>query len=335
MPALEREGEILDLLKSPRSILLISVSGGKDSDVMLIRLWNWAREHGIDGERIHVISAHLGRNEWSFALPHIQELTYDITGKAPIVVERPQGDVLQQWEDRYATLQAQGRTHVAPFSDAKNRFCTSAAKRAQIHKKIIEMFPRDRLIVQAVGIRAEESPHRRKATTLKYLKKSPSAATLNRHVYTWLPIHSFSLQDVWQTLGWTLERLAEFQADVKQKVRAGDYEMLERVCEAWDYRWGRSYALGNTRLSCSLCPLANNNDLLNGIAWNPDHFRDISALERRSGFSFKPKQWLSDLGQSVLNLDEEQELVLAKEKNTLLRQLATPRDPKPKQLNLL
>ena len=334
MPNLEREQDVLKLLRDQRSVLLISLSGGKDSDAMLTEVWAWAHRHNISKDRIYTIAADLGRNEWRFALPHIKSFTQLLTGKAPIVVTRPQGDVLQQWEDRYAKLQAQGRTHVAPFSDAKNRFCTSAAKRGQIYKAIIQEFPRDMKVIQCVGLRSSESTHRKKANPLKYHTKSPTASSLNRHVYTWLPIHQFSLEDVWNTLGWTLEEVKLLQADVKRRVTSGDYDTLERVCDEWGYRWGRAYALGNQRLSCSLCPLASKNDLINGVAWNSDHFRDISSLERRSGFSFQSSQWLSDLGD--LSPEEQEELDEAKLRNKQFRQQAQHlrQSKHPKQLTL-
>ena len=85
------------------------------------------------------------------------------------------------------------------------------------------------------------------------------------HVYTWLPIHKFSVEDVWNTLGWTIDELQLLQQDVKQRVTPGDYGALEQVCDEWGYKWGSAYALNNQRLSCRICPLANKNDLINGI----------------------------------------------------------------------
>lgn len=337
MPMLTHESEVLKLLQNKNSVLLISLSGGKDSDSVLTEVWGFAERHHISPERIYTITADLKRNEWRFSMPHIQSFVKMLTGKDPIVVTREQGDVLQQWEDRYAKLQAEGRTTVAPWSDSKNRFCTSASKRGQIHKAIIRLFPRDTTIVQVVGLRADESRHRSLANPLKYHTKSPTAPTLNRHVYTWLPIHDFSLEDVWNSLGWTLDELKLLQEDVKRRVKPGDYEELEKVCDEWGYKWGRPYALGNHRLSCCICPLANKNDLINGIAWNPDHFRDISNLERRSGFSFQSSQWLSDLAPpSYLTSAEMEELEHAKRRNIDIRQIqkTQKKSSKPAQLTL-
>lgn len=73
--------------------------------------------------------------------------------------------------------------------------------------------------------------------------------------------------------------------------------------------------------------MASKSDLANGIAWNPDHFRDVSELERRTAFSFQSAQWISDLGIEHLSGDEISELQQAKLRNLELRRLNNPDDP--------
>ena len=90
MPDLINERQVLKLLQSDQSALLVNTSGGKDSDAMLKAIWDWAQRYKISPDRTHVIHAHLGRNEWSFALEHVKKYTRKITGKDPIIVERPQ-----------------------------------------------------------------------------------------------------------------------------------------------------------------------------------------------------------------------------------------------------
>lgn len=319
MKMLTCETEVLKLLRENRSALVVNTSGGKDSDAMLTEIWSWVHRHHISSDRIYVITADLERNEWSFTLPHIQRFTQSLTGKQVLVVRRPQGDVLQMWEDRYHRLQEQGRTTTPFWSSASQRYCTSGAKRAQIDKAIIQLFPEDYTVINCIGLRAEESLRRSRAKPLTYKKRSPTAPTRNRHVYNWLPIHGWSLRDVWQTLGWTLEELTLLQEDVRKRVTPGDYQALMSVCQEWGYHWNPAYALGNTRQSCSLCVMASQSDLQNGIRWNPDHFRDISKLERRTGFSFQSNQWLSDLGRDYLTDREIAELREAKRQNISLR----------------
>jgi 3'-phosphoadenosine 5'-phosphosulfate sulfotransferase (PAPS reductase)/FAD synthetase len=327
MPKLAKERQVLKLLQQDKSAILINTSGGKDSDAMLKAVWNWAARYHIAPDRIYVIHAHLGRNEWKFSLEHVTEYARKITGKDPIVVERPQGDVLQMWEDRYQRLQEQGRTTTPHWSSSAHRYCSSGAKRAQVNKAIIRLFPNDWTVINCLGLRASESAGRKRATVLKYHKTSPTAPTLNRHVYTWLPIHKWTLAEVWQSLGWTLERLRALQAAVRDNVTPGDWTRLREICDEWGYEYGFAYPIGNSRLSCKICVMANKTDLENGIAWNPDHFRDISELERRTGFSFKTDLWLSDLGQAHLSDAERDELRQAKQRNREFQRLNNPDNP--------
>jgi hypothetical protein len=73
--------------------------------------------------------------------------------------------------------------------------------------------------------------------------------------------------------------------------------------------------------------MANKSDLSNGIAWNPDHFREISELERRTGFSFQSSGWISDLGQAYLSDEALEELRQAKLYNLELQRLNKPKHP--------
>jgi len=56
-------------------------------------------------------------------------------------------------------------------------------------------------------------------------------------------------------------------------------------------------------MSCSLCILASKADLLNGIEYHPEYYRQLVALELASGFSFRPGLWLADLRPDLLSDD--------------------------------
>lgn len=75
MVDLINERQVLKLLQSDQSVLLVNSSGGKDSDAMLKVIWDWVQRYSIPSDRIHVIHVHLGRNEWSFALEHVKKYT--------------------------------------------------------------------------------------------------------------------------------------------------------------------------------------------------------------------------------------------------------------------
>src|SRR5260370_8128474 len=77
------------------------------------------------------------------------------------------------------------------FPSAQFRQCTSDLKRSPIDK-FIRSLPH-RLIINCIGIRADESAQRGKLATWKLNK---SLTTRQRTVYNWLPIFRFSLEEI-------------------------------------------------------------------------------------------------------------------------------------------
>ena len=188
-------------------------------------------------------------------MPHIQRYVTELTGQPPVIVSRKKGDLLDRWWQRYHTLQAEGRD-VPPWSSSAARYCSGEMKSAIIASEIRRRFPRDATVISVLGIRSDESVSRSRKPVFSVEKKA-TAPTKNRHVYRWLPIHDFTLADVWGTLGWTLERLEVLRRAVRERVQAGDTATLTAVLEEYAYRFHPAYALNNTRVSCSACVLAN------------------------------------------------------------------------------
>jgi len=289
MPDLRIPSEVENLLDDGAH-LVVNVSGGADSNAMLVLLW---AHRGRWPGQFHVIHAHLGRNEWRFTLPHIRTFVPQITGQPPVIVEREAGDLLARWWQRFETLKAQGRD-VPPWSSSAARFCTSEMKTQICHRWIRQQFPREAVVISALGIRSQESAGRARKPVFAP-EKSASAPTKQRHVYRWLPIHHFTLADVWNVFGWSLNDLNALRAEVRERIRPGNDTALHDLLARRKYRQHPAYALGNTRVSCAACVLASRGDLLNGIAWQSEHFRDLVDLEIASGFSFQPGRWLADL----------------------------------------
>ena len=63
-----------------------------------------------------------------------------------------------------------------------------------------------------------------------------------------------------------------------------------------------AYAIGNTRLSCALCVLANTNDILNGARHNPWIWAELALMETVGGWGFQQGRWLASLTAEVLQL---------------------------------
>lgn len=296
--------------------LAVSISGGKDSQAMLAALVELHRLRGWEGA-LFAVHAHLGKAEWAQSRAHCQ-LLCDRLGIPLIEVNRPQGDLVDEIRDRMEKLKGTG---TAPWPDAKNRYCTSDQKRDQIIKVLRNPWPtasqryctadqkRDQivkahrahgLIVSAMGMRAEESPARRKRptcsigtrVTAKKLVGLPMADAIeaqaegDRLALDWLPIHDWTEGDVWEACGSSAEDVTRR----RELYAAGDEA---QALDGWPAH--PAYVFGNERLSCVFCVLASKNDLVNGARHNPELFREYVAIERESGFTFQHKRSLESL----------------------------------------
>jgi 3'-phosphoadenosine 5'-phosphosulfate sulfotransferase (PAPS reductase)/FAD synthetase len=124
-------------------------------------------------------------------------------------------------------------------------------------------------VICAMGLRAQESSTR--ARKAMFTSRTDSTApSKGRFVWNWLPIHDWTEQQVWEEIH-----------------QHGNL-------------FHPAYGLGNQRLSCALCVLASLNDLLNGAIHNPDAYRELCRIEAVTGYSFRPKFWLSDLQPQLL-----------------------------------
>jgi 3'-phosphoadenosine 5'-phosphosulfate sulfotransferase (PAPS reductase)/FAD synthetase len=241
--------------------LVLSVSGGKDSDAMCHHLLELRNMEGWSGD-VLMVHADLGRAEWHNTMPYVHDLAQ--RKNVPLhIVRWTHGDLIDRIWQRY---------HADPsrpcWPSSKARYCTSDLKRGPISRWIRNTFPVGKVIC-AIGLRAEESHTRAKRPTFSS-RNDCTAPNKGRFVFDWLPLHSWSERDVW---------------DYIQK-----YGNIAHP----------AYALGNHRLSCACCALANVNDLINGAVHNPDTYRELCRIEAVSGYSFRPNFWLSDLKPDLL-----------------------------------
>ena len=216
--------------------LVISISGGKDSQAMSKLLVGLRRRHRWPGPLLAVY-ADLGPAEWPQSLEMCRRISR-AAGIPLLVVRRPQGDLVAHIRARMETLRGTGKPY---WPDAQNRFCTSDHKRAQIDVLLrrgpqgtmafrgpayarlygalddaFETWPD--LVVSAVGIRAEESPARRRKqplrvheriTTRRLRDLSPAEALARwegqgRLGLEWFPIFQWSEAQVYACLGHSL-----------------------------------------------------------------------------------------------------------------------------------
>lgn len=243
--------------------LVLSVSGGKDSDAMCHHLLEQRAAEGWTGD-VAMVHADLGRAEWHNTTDYVQDLAQ--RKNVPLhVVHWTQGDLIDRiWQRYYADPSR------PCWPSSKVRYCTSDLKRAPISRWIRNTYSTGK-VVCAIGLRAGESHARAKKLTVS-VREDCTAPTLNRLALNWLPIHEWSEANVWDCIR-THGNLAH------------PAYRLERP---------------NQRLSCALCVLASLNDLLNGAVQNLDTYRELCRIEAVSGYSFRQDFWLSDLKPDLL-----------------------------------
>lgn len=209
--------------------------------------------------RVVAVHADLGRAEWH-QTHDVVHAQADELGLDLQVVQRTKGDLLQRIQERAEQVGAE-----RPFwPSASSRYCTSDLKRDPIDKLLRTLGP---LVISVEGVRAEESRNRAAKPCWEPRKR---ITTQSREAMTWRPIHHWTEQDVWAYLG------GRHGPNVHP-----------------------AYALGNERLSCSLCVLASQDDLERGARHNPEYLQELVALEERYGWTFTSTTSVVELAQRV------------------------------------
>ena len=220
------------------ALVVVNHSGGKDSQAMTAELRKVVPE-----KQLLVIHADLPEVDWPGCWEHLRATTPGLTS----VQVRAKKTFFQMVERRQM------------WPSSCNRQCTSDLKRDPIEKAVRQWIKEkglSGLVINACGIRAEESPKRSKATPWKWNKRNSKAG---RRWYDWLPVFRFSTEDVWES------------------IRAAGQEPHY------------AYGLGNTRLSCVFCIMANKNDLNVGRKHFPQLFRRYVETEKRINHSMHTK----------------------------------------------
>jgi len=271
--------------------IVISSSAGKDSQAMLHYVTWLCQQRGIE-DRIVVVHADLGRVEWPGTKElarrqaehygHRFELVSRIGGLsrglsragAPLY-ERGErhGNLLAQVRRRHRQLVRNGK-HGPAWPSMSNRWCTSDFKRGPIGKLFTRLAndwravtgeARPCRILDCIGLRAEESPARRKASPLKLRTSSK-----RQFVQTWLPVKWWSEEQIWQTI----------------------------EASGVEHHW--AYDLGMPRLSCVFCVFASRSALMIAGEHSPELLDAYVEVERETGFTFRQDLALADI-QEALN----------------------------------
>ena len=239
-------------------VILVNSSAGKDSQAMLDFVVEQAKAAGVL-DRVRVVHADLGRVEWKGTreLAERQAAHYSLPFE---VVRRDKGDLLEQVELR------------GKWPDRGNRYCTSDQKRDQILKSITrlvaERFDGSRpvRVLNCMGLRAGESAARAKLAPLEMNKRASNG---KREVFTWLPIHAWTVEQVWA------------------RIKASGVEHHP------------AYDLGMPRLSCVFCVFSSRPALILAGQKNPELLAEYVRVEKKIGHTFRHEQPIAEIAEAI------------------------------------
>lgn len=222
--------------------IIANISGGKDSGAMLHLL----ASRYADTHRIHCVFADTGweqvkTGEWESA----RDWAAACAGRygMPLhVVHNEKRTLMEEVVER------------GKFPSSAQRWCTAHHKRNPIQKWIRNNVDNP-YIVNAMGIRAQESPARAKKPPIA---RDTTLSTRSRTVYTWYPIFDWSLERVW------------------------NYHDIHDIPAHPVYRF-------LPRFSCRVCIFHGGRDLAAIRTNDPASFEIWSNLEDKIGFTSNPK----------------------------------------------
>lgn len=246
MNQIKNISEIRNLIEKG-ALFFVGHSGGKDSQAMFA-----AMSKIVPADQLHVVHADLGEVEHLDVKDFIRS---NIDGKdlqiaQAIHADGSKKDFFTTVRARRASLDAQGRFDAPAFPSSAARFCTSDLKTGPIWKVIRKIAGDAKIVVNCVGIRAEESPAR--------AKKIESRGTMN--VNTKNTNSKRQAFDYWPIADWTIDQVWN-EIDEKGQERHPAYDA------------------GNDRLSCAFCIFGSRNDLRLAAKTRPELLQKLTDLE--------------------------------------------------------
>lgn len=227
--------DLIEHLIKRGALFVCNDSGGKDSQAMKIVL-----RRLVPANQLLVLHAHLPEVEWEGSEDHIRKYAGDV----PVIIAHGTKTFFEMVEHRQR------------FPSPSTRQCTSDLKRGPLEREIrryLKAHPEfNGLVVNCMGMRAEESPGRSKLMSLKFNSANSKAG---REWYDWLPIHDLTTRQVFDLI----------RAEGQQPF------------------W--TYAKGMKRKSCCFCIMACQSDLTIAAGLRPELYQRYVETERRLGFT--------------------------------------------------
>jgi 3'-phosphoadenosine 5'-phosphosulfate sulfotransferase (PAPS reductase)/FAD synthetase len=241
-------------------IILINTSGGKDSQTMMRLVVAECKRQNVNLSKVVAVHADLGRVEWAGTktLAELQARTYGLRFET---VSRNQGDLLDH-------IEKHGKFPGRVPGGRNIRYCTSDHKRGPVMRVMTALvrelnLDRPVKILNCLGNRAQESRERAAQKPFSWNKLASNKT--KRHVWDWLPIHQWQLEEVWTDI-WA------------SKV---------------PYHY--AYDLGMPRLSCCFCVYASEDALVLSAQHNPELADEYVAVEIKIGHRFTDKLSMAEI----------------------------------------
>ncbi len=209
------------------ALFVVNHSGGKDSQAMFHHI----KRH-VPAAQIVIVHAVLPGVEWDGVEDHIRSTTRGF----PLHTCRARRTLLEMIAER------------GMFPSPSQRQCTSDLKRGPIERTIRQIGAK--LIVNCMGMRAQESSSRAKLVPFKLSARNSKAG---RTWFDWLPIHDWQVEAV-----------------------------FAKIAEVGEVpHW--AYAAGMSRLSCCFCIMSSKADLTTAARLNPKLYKQYVDLEKSTG----------------------------------------------------
>lgn len=239
--------------------IVVNSSGGKDSQTALRRVIVMANLQGVDRSRIVVSHQCLGPMEWDGTLDLVREQAAHYKLRLEISAYRDRNG-------NHPTLLDYVRKR-RMWPSSQQRFCTSEFKRGPGGRVIVKLFRESSgPILNVYGFRADESTARAKKN--QFIRNARFSSGV-REVWDWLPIHTWSERDVWQSI------------------------------EASGIRSHDAYRLGMPRLSCRFCIFAPRDALIIAGRANPELLDEYCAVEAEIGHDFQHGKPISKIRDAI------------------------------------
>ncbi|MGW2103719.1 phosphoadenosine phosphosulfate reductase [Streptomyces olivaceoviridis] len=281
-PAEQEANPTADLVPDEVDIYILNLSGGKDGPRAAALVLDAARAAGVE-DRVYTIHASLGPLEWPAVT--VDGVRYPGSSELAALHSRALGVPPERHIEVRRTRELEGKrvpydllTYIAERGDwpwKGTTFCRSDWKTGLIYGAFTPLvrsrkkqLGRPVVCANVLGIRADESPDRKKRPALRTTTDNTA-----RVVHEWSPAHQVTTQEV---KDWTDEQGLPHQWCYDSHPGAGDWK-------------------GSSRCSCSLCVLASQRDLLLVVRRRPRLAQLYALVERVRGVPFNPNTSMAEL----------------------------------------